>query len=90
MQTTVALLTSELASNAVIHAGTPFTVTATIDRHVLRVAVSDHGRDRPAIRSPNFQGAGGWGLTLVDAAAARWGVDDDGEQTTVWFEIDTA
>ena len=86
--TTVALLTSELASNAVVHARTPFTVTATIDREIIRVAVSDAGGpQRPAIPVREPMAEGGWGLSMVATAANRWGVDDDDGRTTVWFEI---
>jgi len=87
--TTVALLTSELASNAVVHAKTPFTVTATVDREIIRVAVSDEGgRQRPAIPVRDSTTEGGWGLSMVATAANRWGIDDAGERMTVWFEID--
>jgi hypothetical protein len=30
---------------------------------------------------------GGLGLVLVDEMADRWGVDCDGDETCVWFEL---
>lgn len=88
VRTTVALLTSELASNAVIHARTPFTMSASIDASVIRVAISDSGGGRPELRPGGPTPAGGWGLTMVDGASSRWGVDNDGRCTSVWFELD--
>lgn len=90
LRTTAALLTSELASNAVLHAQTPFTVTASVGGNVVRVAVSDTGRglERPTLRAGDPTARGGWGLTMVDAASSRWGIDGDGRSTTIWFELD--
>ena len=86
VRTTVALLTSELASNAVVHANTSFTVRAYADREVVRVAISDSGETYPVmVRHRTTRG--GWGLKMVDAAASRWGIAV-GDHTTVWFEID--
>src|SRR5690349_5147725 len=44
----VALLVSELAANAVLHARTPFTVAVDNDDSVVRVAVTD-GRSTPPV-----------------------------------------
>jgi hypothetical protein len=30
----------------------------------------------------------GWGLFLVEQLSDRWGVEQIGQATTVWFEID--
>lgn len=87
VRATVALLTSELASNAVLHAQTPFTVTAHADRAVVRVAIADGGGQRPTVVVRDASTKGGWGLSMVDAAASRWGIEAE-ESTTVWFEID--
>lgn len=86
---TIALLTSELASNAVLHGGTAFTLRASAEGSTIRVAVSDRGGRRPSMRTPDRSGNGGWGLSMVDAAATCWGVDGGTECTTVWFEIDS-
>ena len=87
VRATVALLTSELASNSVVHGKTPFTVVAHADRTVVRVAICDLGGKVPtiAVRDPTTMG--GWGLSMVDAAASRWGIESD-DSTTVWFELD--
>jgi len=87
VKTTVVLLTSELASNAVIHAKTPFTVRAHVDRSVIHVAICDSAGRQPAVVTRDATTTGGWGLSMVDAVATRWGVEAD-VTTTVWFEID--
>ena len=87
VRTTVALLTSELASNAVIHAQTPFRVEAYGDRATVHVAIRDWAGRLPVVAPHDPTTLGGWGLSMVDAAASRWGIESD-DTTTVWFEID--
>jgi len=87
VRATVALLTSELASNAVVHAQTAFTVRAHADQSVVRVAICDSGGRQPAMVAREATTKGGWGLSMVDAIASRWGIDAE-DTTTVWFEID--
>ncbi len=81
---TVALVAAELASNAVRHGRVPgrdFRVRLTEDeRGVLRVAVSDQRGDR-------LPRGGGYGLLLVGALAARWGVESAAPGKTVWAEV---
>jgi anti-sigma regulatory factor (Ser/Thr protein kinase) len=85
----VALLASELVSNAVRHARAEsvelcFGVAA---RHV-RVEVADNGRGFVGKRrAPIANQPGGWGLYIVEQLASRWGVTQD-DGTRVWFEID--
>jgi signal transduction histidine kinase len=83
------LLTSELVSNAVRHAGAPLVeLTCGAAAGSVRVEVADAGDGsgrKPMPRTPDH--TGGWGLYLLDELASRWGViDHDG--TRVWFEID--
>lgn len=86
------LLTSELVSNSVRHAGqpkvAPIHVRVSVTSASVRVAVVDSG--------PGFDAAekavrpdddAGWGLFLLEQLADRWGMDRDGA-TTVWFELD--
>ena len=80
------LLTSELASNAVIHAHTDYRVT--IQRHVGAVRVELHN-DAPEFL-PNLDeptDTGGRGLHLVDAISSRWGTESSPEHKVVWFEL---
>ena len=88
------LLVSELVTNSYRHAraATPATATLAVDvdRGRVHVDVADHGAGfEPTLpkKSPPDR-ASGWGLTIVDRVADRWGVTrDDG--THVWFELTT-
>jgi two-component sensor histidine kinase len=80
----LSLLTSELVSNAVRHAGMgpgqDVTVKLVEDGRV-RVEVTDEG--------PGFdQNMAGHGLQLVEHLAASWGVQAKDGLHTVWFELD--
>jgi hypothetical protein len=81
----VALLVSELVTNAVRYGDAPITVAITLHEGLLRVDVTDTGEgDRPS-RKP-VGGDGGFGLQLVETLAHRWGVAAGA--THVWFELD--
>src|SRR5204863_3260979 len=85
---TVALLVSEVASNAVLHAKTAFIVAVLLSDSHIRVEVTDGSPQRPTIRQYHPDSVTGRGLHLVDAAATRWGVEPARAGKTVWFEID--
>jgi anti-sigma regulatory factor (Ser/Thr protein kinase) len=76
---------SELASNAVRHAQTPFEVVVTTNGQV-RIEVQDGSTEAPVPKAPS--GEGGWGLVVVDRICDRWGVDISDEQKCVWCERD--
>jgi anti-sigma regulatory factor (Ser/Thr protein kinase) len=85
----VALLASELVSNAVRHARAEWVdlCFGVAPLHV-RVEVADNGRGLGGPPPPPQPGrAGGWGLYIVEKLASRWGVIEGGG-TRVWFEID--
>jgi anti-sigma regulatory factor (Ser/Thr protein kinase) len=87
------LLTSELVTNAVRHAGLDvgdeIEVTVSVDADVLRITVRDRGPgfDPEAVASRRSDD-GGWGLDLLRRLSSRWGVDRGEVGTDVWFEID--
>jgi anti-sigma regulatory factor (Ser/Thr protein kinase) len=85
----VELLVSELASNAVTHAGTPFTVAVERDEQRIRVEVSDTGAGKPCVRPPDLLASNGRGLQLLGALADSWGVDPHEPGKTVWFLVGT-
>ncbi|MEU2226535.1 ATP-binding protein [Streptomyces sp. NPDC018347] len=91
----VALVVAEFAANAVLHAlvpGRDFELRLCCDRAsgVVRVEVSDThpARSEPPRPAPApAEAEGGRGLLLVEAVAARWGVDErEGPGKTVWAE----
>jgi anti-sigma regulatory factor (Ser/Thr protein kinase) len=83
----VQLVISELATNAVIHAGTPFSVSLSSDGSVMRISVSDWSALRPVMRDGSPGAISGRGLRLVAAVADAWGVEPGPEGKTVWAEL---
>ncbi|OEJ32400.1 ATP-binding protein [Streptomyces subrutilus] len=85
------LIVAELAANAVTHGRVPgrdFELRLTLLEGVLRIEVSDARRDRrPAVQPHAYQAETGYGLRIVDAVAADWGVLDRLVGKTVWAEL---
>jgi anti-sigma regulatory factor (Ser/Thr protein kinase) len=81
------LLTSEVATNVVKHAGTAYTVTARWLPPILRVEVTD--ATPPPKRVARRAGqVGGWGFELLDQLSRSWGIDRrSGDTKAVWFEV---
>ena len=81
-----ALLTSELVTNAFLHAGTETRVTVRVN-HRIRIEVFDAGAGGVTMRSAGVDATRGRGLHIVDALADDWGHDDTADGAHVWFEI---
>jgi anti-sigma regulatory factor (Ser/Thr protein kinase) len=83
------LLTSELATNAIIHAASGFELEIDVDR-TIRVEVRDAGGGRPAVLHAGPQDGSGRGLGLVQALSSAWGVTPSPPGKTVWYELAVA
>lgn len=84
-----ALVVSELAANAALHARTPFTVSVDSgDGGTVRVEVSDGSRRLPLQRSYGADATTGRGLRLVQDISSSWGVIDRAGGKTVWVVLD--
>ena len=70
----VVLVVSELTTNAVIHAQTPFVVKVDVAADRVRVEVSDGNRQRTKGSDGALLAVGGRGLLIVDRLASAWGV----------------
>jgi anti-sigma regulatory factor (Ser/Thr protein kinase) len=81
------LLTSELVTNAVLHAGTPMCVTLHILPDRIRVDVADGDTSLPALKDYGREAATGRGLTLFSTLASDWGVQPVDGGKIVWFEL---
>ena len=82
-----ALLTSELVTNAVLHAATPMCVTLHILPDRIRVDVADGNPAFPSIKEYGKDAATGRGLTLFNTLASNWGVQAVDGGKIVWFEL---
>ena len=82
-----ALLTSELVTNAVLHAATPMCVTLHILPDRIRVDVADGNPAFPSIKEYGREAATGRGLTLFNTLASNWGVQAVDGGKIVWFEL---
>jgi serine phosphatase RsbU (regulator of sigma subunit)/anti-sigma regulatory factor (Ser/Thr protein kinase) len=85
------LLTSELVTNAVLHADTPVRVTCRAHRCEVEVSVLDW---QPESTIPGGQGRvadvhreAGRGLVLLAALSSSWGVTYAPAAKTVWFRL---
>ncbi|MEU0770146.1 SpoIIE family protein phosphatase [Streptomyces albogriseolus] len=88
------VLTSELVTNAVVHAGTSADLLCLRSEDGVRIEVADRYPEReiPLQGSPIDMGSpdreGGRGLQLCAALAGHWGVDYTPTHKTVWFRLD--
>jgi len=81
-----ALIVTELATNAVRHAATPFSVAVRLHGSVARIAVSDQRGLRSTPGAP-LTATRPHGLALIDAIATSWGVEQIHGGKTVWAEF---
>ncbi len=88
---TAALLVSELATNAVLHAESEFEVVVVYPSRSgrVRIEVSDHDKNLPSPSRPPPHVPHGRGLLLVSTLADEWGVQEPRRRTgkAVWFEL---
>ena len=84
-----ALVVSELATNAVVHAGSAFSVGISVlpARQLLRLTVRDTDPTMSTIGDSSPAAPAGWGLSLVAALAIRWGVETTSDAKVVWAEF---
>ena len=83
----VGLLTSELVTNAIIHAHSEIELSVRLTPDAVRIDVADHSARLPARRAAGEEDTSGRGLGLVEALATAWGVDELPSGKSVWFEL---
>jgi len=85
------LLTSELVTNAVVHAGTQVMLTCRMRNKAVEIAVRDRhpARSLATSRQPGdpTERTSGRGLMLPSALATSWGVTYARTAKSVWFRI---
>ncbi|MGC5053013.1 SpoIIE family protein phosphatase [Micromonospora sp. DT48] len=82
------LCTSELTTNALLHAGTAARVEVDLSPERLLVSVADSGSRGTVTRTrTETLSSRGRGLGLIEELSDAWGTDPTVRGSTVWFEI---
>ena len=82
------LCTSELTTNALLHAGTAARVEIDLSAERLLVSVADYGTRGTVTRAQtDTLSSRGRGLGLIEELSDAWGTDPTVRGSTVWFEI---
>ncbi len=84
------LVASELATNAVLHASSPFRVSIDRSVGVVCISVQDVTPDPASPQDSTSHDASGRGMMIVDALARRWGCDALPTGKVVWAELATS
>lgn len=82
----VRLVASELATNALVHAQTAFSVTLTALGETVLLTVRDDSRSVPVRRAPQAMDLAGRGLQIVSILSLEWGMlqEDGAGRKAVW------
>jgi PAS domain S-box-containing protein len=87
---TATLLTSEVVTNAIVHAGTAIELRVQADRSGVRVSVGDESNAVPTQRHYGRTSTTGRGMAMVELLATNHGmVSTSAGGKTVWFELGT-
>lgn len=84
-----ALITTELATNALLHVGAPFAMTVRMraDGPAVRVEVRDVNSDALTVGHPGRTAVSGRGLGIVAQLASCWGIEGTDDGKIVWAEL---
>jgi anti-sigma regulatory factor (Ser/Thr protein kinase) len=78
------LVISELATNAVLHARSRFTVALALADGGVRIAVNDASRALPVLQVSSAMAPSGRGVALVEMLADQWGSELTPDGKSVW------
>jgi anti-sigma regulatory factor (Ser/Thr protein kinase) len=81
------LAVSELATNAVLHARSDFTVSLATSSDAIRIAVGDSSTDRPVARNVDDTASRGRGLAIVESLSLASGHEARSGGKVVWADI---
>ena len=84
---TVALLVSEVATNALVHGAGDVRLRVVPQRRGVRIEILDGSPTLPRRRAATVYDEGGRGIALVEAMAAAWGSESTADGKKVWFEV---
>jgi anti-sigma regulatory factor (Ser/Thr protein kinase) len=85
----VALLTSELVTNAIRHVGGDIDLSMQVERGDVTVHVNDRDQHHwPTVGAAHQGPGGGRGMAVVNALCTTWGVEPmPGQGKSVWFTV---
>jgi anti-sigma regulatory factor (Ser/Thr protein kinase) len=84
---TAEVVASELATNAVQHARSPFRVSISRGSSTIRIAVRDTSFALPEQLLGDVARPGGRGVQLVVSLSRAWGIRDEPDGKTVWADV---
>jgi hypothetical protein len=84
----LALVGSELVTNAALHARTPFTLTLELGNDHVRISVRDLSSAPAAPRHYQPDAPTGRGLGVVAMLSQAWGIQPTRDGKVVWAELD--
>jgi hypothetical protein len=83
----VGFLANELATNAILHARTPFEVLLAREDSTCRIEVTDANPRMPVLQPVPADAPSGHGMMIMNRQALDWGVDPVPEGKTVWCVV---
>jgi anti-sigma regulatory factor (Ser/Thr protein kinase) len=81
------LISSELATNAILHARSPFRVSVDRSVGVICISVQDAAGGLAEQQEVPAEALNGRGMAIVEALSRRWGCDNLPSGKVVWAEI---
>ena len=81
------IIAAELATNAIVHARSPFRVSLTRSRATIRISVQDACVTPPSHLDHDRSRIGGRGIAIVAALAHAWGTQPDARGKVVWADV---
>jgi len=82
------LVADELAANAVVHAGSIFSVAVELTKELVRIAVRDESNSPPVPQRIAARGESGRGLVVVSGTAGGWGSVSLGRGKEIWADVE--
>jgi anti-sigma regulatory factor (Ser/Thr protein kinase) len=83
----VALVVSELVTNAIVHAREPISLHLWPARNRVRVGVSDASAAQPTPQEPSVGQPHGRGLAMIERLSLRWGFEPHPRGKLIWAEV---
>jgi anti-sigma regulatory factor (Ser/Thr protein kinase) len=81
------VIVAELASNAVLHACSPFRVSLSRTDSEIKIAVRDVSAELPEDVGGRVDRHGGRGISIVAALSSAWDTDPEADGKTIWAKL---